>query len=115
MKFRSTRFVADRAARDNFEQLEQLLTLLAPDGTRVRFGTGSVNFTAGIQSSAVTTVSHGLGKAPLAVGAFGVAALAPASWTFHTQSWTKTSFGVWARQDSAPGTGSVAFAWVAFA
>lgn len=101
------------ACQRNFDQLDT--TSLDTGGKQlgIRFGTGTVHFTAGIQSSAVATIAHGFGHTPAAITVTGLVSLAPAAWTFHTQAWTATSFGVWARQDSAPGTGDVSFSWIA--
>lgn len=62
--------VDPEATERNFETLAQLVPGTGGKAVEIRFGTGSVVFSAGV-SSATTTVAHGLGRAPASINATG--------------------------------------------
>lgn len=101
----------------NFEQLQTSLTtpgatlpflqLLSAQQLALAFGTGTLTFTAS-DTSAVLTVTHGLGRAPKAVFAMSTAFL---MW-FVVTSPTTTTFQIQG-QVKAAGTGTSGFYWIA--
>lgn len=113
MKLRNSN-IPDKAIRQNFEQLEQVIaTLVAAVGgknLKLAFGSGTVAFAAGTTSS-VTNVTHGLSGTPKFAYAiedgtgFGV--------IFRIPSRGATTFSVVATNPFGAGTYAAGFTWVA--
>lgn len=92
------------------------LQLLSTQKLRSAFGTGSVNFTTGNQTTAAVTIPHGLGTTPQAVLAFfNLQGITAATFTLQTsQAPDATNIYLYGQTSSAPGGNfSEPFWWVA--
>jgi hypothetical protein len=105
--------LADGSPADrNFQALARLVLDTGGVTASVRWGIAAATFTAS-RVSADKTVTHGLGRTPIAVFVTGATDQAAHVVAFHAHSYTSTTFK--ARGDFTDGTaptGNSNFAWV---
>jgi hypothetical protein len=106
--------LVDGSASDrNFQKLMSLVLDTGGRSVGIRFGTGSVSFTASAASTEYT-VAHGLGRTPVtAYATFRHATGTTLVFTAYVSTLTSTTIGVSAAVSSAV-TGSLSVDWLVF-
>ena len=106
--------LADNSKADrNFRKLAQLVLDTGGQDVGVRFGTGTATWPGGSQFTNTVTITHGLGRTPIAVVCTCITGGA-AIGAYQAFGYTSTTFAVKAQAvDGGTTAGSQTFAWVA--